>query len=101
LAKAHYQSVLEEQPDHRAALDALLVIVDNAGATRELVELLRRKVDLCGEREERAALLVRQAHLYQSELDDTESAIEALDRALGESDHPLAYEGVEPGGGTT
>jgi golgin subfamily B member 1 len=95
LAKAHYQSVLEEQPDHRAALDALLVIVDNAGATRELVELLRRKVDLCGEREERAALLVRQAHLYQSELDDTESAIEALDRALGESDHPLAYEGLE------
>jgi tetratricopeptide (TPR) repeat protein len=95
LAKGLYQSVLDEQPDHRGALDALLEIAENAGATRELVELLRRKGELCDEREERAALLVRQAHLYQSELDDTESAIEALDRALGENDHPLAYEGLE------
>ncbi|UCF45671.1 MAG: tetratricopeptide repeat protein [Myxococcales bacterium] len=94
-ARAQYQHLLEEQPDHRAALDALLVLVESAGATRELVELLRRKGELCDDREERAALLVRQAHLYQSELDDPESAIEALDRALGESDHPLAYEGLE------
>ncbi|MGB5286810.1 MAG: hypothetical protein WBN29_20040, partial [Polyangiales bacterium] len=70
-------------------------LVEHAGGTRELVELLRRKVELCEDREERAALLVRQGHLYQSELDDPESAIEALDRALGESDHPLAYEGLE------
>jgi len=95
LARAQYQHVLEEQPDHRGALDALLVLVEEAGATWELVELLRRKGELCEDREERAALLVRQAHLYQSELDDPESAIEALDRALGESDHPLAYEGLE------
>ena len=94
-ARAQYQAVLEEQPDHRAALDALLTLVEHAGETRELVELLRRKVELCEDREERAALLVRQGHLYQSELDDPESAIEALDRALGESDHPLAYEGLE------
>ncbi|MGB5268737.1 MAG: tetratricopeptide repeat protein, partial [Polyangiales bacterium] len=86
---------LEEQPDHRAALDALVTLVEDSGTTRELVELLRRKGELCDDREERAALLVRQAHLYQSELDDPESAIEALDRALGESDHPLAYEGLE------
>ena len=95
LAKAQYQSVLEEQPDHRAALDALLLLVENSGATRELVDLLRRKGELSEDREERAALLVRQAHLYQAELDDPESAIEALDRALSESDHPLAYEGLE------
>ncbi|MGB8331447.1 MAG: hypothetical protein WCE62_15080, partial [Polyangiales bacterium] len=95
LARAQYQSVLDEQPDHRAALDALLLLAEKAGATRELVDLLRRKGELCDDREERAALLVRQAHLYQSELDDPESAIEALDRALGESDHPLAYEGLE------
>ncbi|MFA9470657.1 MAG: tetratricopeptide repeat protein [Deltaproteobacteria bacterium] len=95
LAKAQYQSVLEEQPDHRAALDALLLLAENSGATRELVDLLRRKGELSEDREERAALLVRQAHLYQAELDDPESAIEALDRALGESDHPLAYEGLE------
>jgi len=95
LAKAQYENVLEEQPDHRAALDALLGLVENSGATRELVELLRRKGELSEDREERAALLVRQAHLYQAELDDPESAIEALDRALGESDHPLAYEGLE------
>ncbi|MBT8454028.1 MAG: tetratricopeptide repeat protein [Deltaproteobacteria bacterium] len=94
-ARTQYQSVLDEQPDHEAALDALLTLVEEAGATRELVELLRRKGELCDDPEERAALLVRQAHLYQSELDDPESAIEALDRALGESDHPLAYEGLE------
>ncbi len=95
LAKVQYHSVLEEQPDHRAALDALLGLVESSGGTRELVELLRRKGELSDDREERAALLVRQAHIYQAELDDPESAIEALDRALGESDHPLAYEGLE------
>ncbi len=94
-ARSQYQQVLEEQPDHRGALDALLDLVEKAGATRELVELLRRKGELSDDREERAELCVRQAHLYQSELDDPESAIEALDRALGESDHPLAYEGLE------
>jgi len=94
-ARAQYQRVLEEQPDHRAALDALLALVENIGATRELVELLRRKYELSEDREERADLLVRQAHIYQSELDDPESAIEALDQALGENEHPLAYEGLE------
>ncbi|KPK53376.1 MAG: hypothetical protein AMJ63_06630 [Myxococcales bacterium SG8_38_1] len=94
-ARAQYQRVLEEQPDHRAALDALLGLVENLGATRELVELLRRKGELCDDREERAELLVRQAHIYQAELDDPESAIEALDQALSENEHPLAYEGLE------
>ncbi len=94
-ARVQYQNVLDAQPDHGAALDALLLLVENAGATRELVELLRRKGELSSDRDERAGLLVRQAHLYQSELDDPDSAIEALDRALGEADHPLAYEGLE------
>jgi len=94
-ARAQYQRVLDVQPDHRAALDALLGLVENIGATRELVELLRRKCELCDDREERAELLVRQAHIYQSELDDPESAIEALDQALSENEHPLAYEGLE------
>ena len=56
LARAQYQYVLDEQPDHRGALDALLALVENAGATRELVELLRRKGELSDDREERAAL---------------------------------------------
>ncbi len=43
LARAQYQNVLEEQPDHGEALDALLLLVEKSGATRELVELLRRK----------------------------------------------------------
>ncbi len=94
-ARAQYQSVLDEQPDHGEALDALLGLVEATGATRELVELLRRKVELCEEREERAELWVRQAHLYQSELDDPDAAIEALDQALAENEHPLAYEGLE------
>lgn len=94
-ARAQYQRVLEEQPDHREALDALLLLVERVGATRELVELLRRKGELCDDPEDRAELLVRQAHLYQSELDDPEMAIEALDRALAENEHPLAYEGLE------
>jgi tetratricopeptide (TPR) repeat protein len=94
-ARVQYQKVLDAQPDHGAALDALLLLVENAGATRELVDLLRRKGEISTDRDERAALLVRQAHLYQSELDDPDLAIDALDRALGEADHPLAYEGLE------
>ena len=42
---------LDEQPDHREALDALLGLVENIGATRELVELLRRKGELSDDRE--------------------------------------------------
>ncbi|MGD8823348.1 MAG: tetratricopeptide repeat protein [Myxococcales bacterium] len=94
-ARAQYQRVLEEQPDHRTALDALLTLVEEVGATRELAELLRRKIELSDDPEERAELLVRQAHLFQSELDDPDSAIEALDQALSENEHPLAYEGLE------
>ncbi len=94
-ARTQYQRVLDEQPDHAGALNALLELVETLGATRELVELLRRKGELCTDREERAELLVRQAHIYQAELDDPDSAIEAFDQALGENEHPLAYEGLE------
>ncbi len=94
-ARSQYEHILEEQPDHRASLDALLSVVEGTGDVRELVDLLRRKAELAGEREERAELMVRQARLYETEIEDLDSAIDALDRALGENDHPAAYEGLE------
>ena len=107
LAKAQYQSVLEEQPDHRAGARCAAGVVEDSGAIRELVELLRRKGELCEDREERAALLVRQAHLYQAELDDPESAIEALDRGAQRERPPAGSTKAssastgEPGSGTS
>lgn len=94
-ARAQYEQILEEQPDHRASLNALLSLVEGTGEVRELVDLLRRKAELSDEPEERADLMVRQAGLYETELDDLDSAIDAFDRALGENDHPAAYEGLE------
>ena len=94
-ARSQYKQILEEQPDHRASLNALLSVVEGTGDVRELVDLLRRKAELTGEREERAELMVRQAVLYETEIEDLDSAIDAFDRALGENDHPAAYEGLE------
>ena len=95
VARSQYEQILEEQPDHRASLDALLSLVEGTGDVRELVDLLRRKAELVGERDERAELLVRQAKLYETDIEDLDSAIDAFDRALGENDHPAAYEGLE------
>ncbi|MEM7434981.1 MAG: tetratricopeptide repeat protein [Myxococcota bacterium] len=94
-AKSQYQRLLEEQPDHRPSLDALLGLVEASGESRELVELLGRKAELVEARDERAELLVKQACLYRDDIEDYDAAIDAFDRALGESDHPVAYEGLE------
>ncbi len=95
VARSQYEQILEEQPDHRASLDALLRLVEGTGDVGELVDLLRRKSELVDERDERAELLVRQAGLYETDIEDLDSAIDAFDRALGENDHPAAYEGLE------
>ncbi len=95
VARSQYEQILDEQPDHRASLDAVLSLVEGTGAARELVDLLRRKAELVEERDERADLFVRQAELYESDIEDLDSAIDVFDRALGENDHPAAYEGLE------
>ncbi len=95
LARAQYQHVLDEQPDHGRALDALLALVERKGEPVELVELLRRKTELSLDAEERTELLVRRARLLETKLEDADAAIDCFDRALGEGDHPDAYEALE------
>ncbi len=95
VARSQYEQVLADQPDHRGSLDALLALVEASGDPLELVELLRRKAELVEDRSERAALLVRQAVLYESDIEDFDSAIESYDRALTEDDPLEAYEGLE------
>lgn len=94
-AKSQYQLLLDEQPDHRPSLDALLALVEVEGESRELVELLRRKCELLEDRDERAALFVRQAELYRDDIEDFDAAIDSFDKAMVENDHPAAYEGLE------
>ena len=94
-AKSQYERLLEEQPDHRPSLDALLALVAGTGESRELVELLRRKSELVEDRDERGELFIQQATLYRDDIEDYDAAIDAFDKALGENDHPAAYEGLE------
>jgi len=95
LAREQYRKVLEQQPDHAAALDELLSLAERAGDHRELVDLLRRKAELCDQRDQRSELLIRQAQLFETQVQDFDAAIDAYDRALGENDHPDAYRGLE------
>ena len=95
LAKKHYERLLEDQPDHAAALDALLALSIENDDHLEVALLLGRKAELSDDRRERGELFVRQAALFEGKLSDDDRAIDAFDQAIAEHDHELAYEGLE------
>jgi tetratricopeptide (TPR) repeat protein len=95
LARQYYRRVLDHQPDHAAALDALEEMTGAAEDHGALLEVLRRKADLASGRD-RVALLLRQAEISEKKLGDSPAAIDALESAL--ADDPTraeAYGGLE------
>lgn len=95
LAKKHYERLLEDQPDHIEALDALLDQSTRSQDHENVAQLLERKAELSNDRHERAELFVRQAKVFEAELSSDERAIDAFDQAVAEDDHEEAYEGLE------
>src|SRR5690606_13399286 len=62
-ARRLYERVLEHEPEHRGALDALEELTAEDPAA--LLEVLRRKTDLADSPAERVALLLRRAELNE------------------------------------
>lgn len=77
-AAATWREVLAEDPDAAPALDALERLLAAAGQSRDLVEILRRRVELAHEPEERRRQLLRLAALHERELDDPHEAVTTL-----------------------
>jgi tetratricopeptide (TPR) repeat protein len=93
-ARTYYWKVLEEQPDHRQALDALEDLFAASNDTAGLLEVLRRKAELTQGRG-RVELLLRRADLSENNGGDLDAAIDAYEEVLNESEHEKAYIGLE------
>ncbi|WP_053234138.1 tetratricopeptide repeat protein [Sandaracinus amylolyticus] len=95
LARGYYQRILDHQPDHAGALDALEQMTAEAGDHAALLDVLRRKSELASGRD-RVTLLMRQAELCETKTGELPSAIDALEQVLSEDPaHAPAYVALE------
>ncbi|MFO0695524.1 MAG: tetratricopeptide repeat protein [Polyangiales bacterium] len=95
LSKAYYAKVLEFQPEHRQALDALDQLHRESGDHASLLEVVRRKAEIAESPAARVAELLRVAQLCEESLSDLPSAIDALEQVLSEQAVPEAWLGLE------
>jgi tetratricopeptide (TPR) repeat protein len=98
-ARRLYSRVLEGRPDHSAALDALESIASESERWLDLLDVLKRKEANAADHE-RATLLLRQAEVAETKLNDSSGAIDAFDRTLTEPSASggqilTAYQGLE------
>ncbi len=76
-AATHYQYVRALEPDNVAAVTALELLLERYDNWPQVVQLLREKVDLAVDPDERMASLVKMAGILESKMDSPEEAIEA------------------------
>lgn len=95
-AKEFYQRVLENEPEHSPALDALESLFRDASDSASLLDVLRRKTEIAELPHERCELLRQQGVLSEGPLEDVPSAIDAYDQILNENETDLdAYEALQ------
>ncbi|MDH5493555.1 MAG: hypothetical protein OEY14_16495, partial [Myxococcales bacterium] len=97
-ATALYTRVLENQPEHRGALDALDELHAASGDDSALLSIVRRKSEVTEDGSERVDLLLRQAQICER-LGDLDGGVDALEGVLAEDglmDEPrrVAFEGL-------
>ena len=95
LARQYFLKVLEGRPDDSAALDALEEIDEESGDARGLLETLKRKAELASSPDARLWLLMRQAEICETRIDDVPASIDAYEQVLESSDKAEAYDGLE------
>jgi hypothetical protein len=83
-AVATYREVLESDGQDERALDALEAIHNAKGEWRDLIEILRRRVDLTQDKAVRRDLLWRIAEVIEKKLSDRDEAITAYHVILDE-----------------
>jgi golgin subfamily B member 1 len=79
-----YERALELEPDSAFTLDTLIELYEGKSDAARLVDLYRRRVDLCGEDDGtlRRTLLLDAARSYEVGLQDRRAAVSMLDEAL-------------------
>jgi len=79
-----YEHALELEPASTFTMDNLVLLYEEANDARRLVDLYRRRVELCGEDDEalKFQLLVDAAARYEKDLGEPREAIECLMQAL-------------------
>ena len=79
-----YERALELEPASTFTLDNLIPLYEQKGDAARLVDLYRRRIDLCGEDDDslKYELLVAAATRYETGLEDRREAIDLLTEAL-------------------
>lgn len=94
-ARRLFGRVLDVQPDHGPALDALEDLHIEAEDYEALLGVLRRKTEVAPTADERVVLLERQARICEERTGDLTAAIDAYEQVLGEREDRLeAYEAL-------
>jgi golgin subfamily B member 1 len=80
-----YERALEVEPESTLTIDCLIALHEQRSDAARLVDLYRRRVELCGadEADLKFQLLVDAARRYEGDLSDRREAIECLVQALG------------------
>ncbi len=81
-AEAAYRRALEADPASPEALEALTQLFKRRGRVRDLVITLEQKLEAAAGLEEKKAMLLEVAKLYDADMGDVEEAVTALRRLL-------------------
>lgn len=91
-AQLNYQLLLEEEPDHASALDALEEIFGRTEQWNELLDIYRRKLIASSEPERRIDYLFRIEQTWAERIGNLEEAIGAANEVLQiDPDRPAAW----------
>ncbi|HEX9242088.1 MAG TPA: hypothetical protein VF875_06555, partial [Anaeromyxobacter sp.] len=81
-AEAAYRRALEADPASPDALEALTHLFKRRGRIRDLVITLEQRLEAAAGLDEKKAMLIEVAKLYDAEMNDVEEAVTALRRVL-------------------
>ncbi len=98
-AIAAYDRALELEPASAFTIDSLIALYEQRGDAVRLVDLYRRRVELCGEDDDalKFQLLVDAAKRFEDDLSDRREAIECLRQALAvRADDVAVLERLDP-----
>ncbi|MBN1656341.1 MAG: tetratricopeptide repeat protein [Deltaproteobacteria bacterium] len=95
LTREYFGRVLELLPEDKQALDALETLNAEIGDYEALIEILTRKHELAEDPGTRRRLLLQKAEIYERRLEDSSSAISALEDVVKEVSDEHAYEALE------
>ncbi len=82
LAIEYYKKALELRPDDRAAMLALEALYDKGQSPQQLLDILKKRVEVAENDDERKALYFREAAILRDKLDDATGAISALEAVM-------------------